>query len=276
MHPGVRHSGTIDDWGTFRQVVGPRPVGLLRRLGEFTDPILVTGCQRSGTTILTRILTESEGITKRRTGEDEELSGALILAGFVDCGTEGRHCFQTTYVNQNYEEYFDYLGRFKMIWVLRNPCSTVFSLTGNWPAEALIRTFVQSVLPTLDFLKRSMVRLRGPHSVSSIEMACLLYRWKTEQLLQISRRLPASDLLVIDYDDLVLEPTRTFPQIYGHIGLSYHDDCAAKLHSNSIAKRKNLGAEHAELIETHCEPIYATARALIRPPAPETGRTLST
>jgi hypothetical protein len=253
----------IPNWETFRQMVGPRPKDLLRRLKEFPDSALVTGCQRSGTTVLTRVLVESEGITNHCFGEDEELSGALILSGLVQYQAGGRHCFQTTYLNQNYTEYFDYAGLFKMIWVLRNPHSTVFSLINNWPARALRRTFAQAVLPTLGPLRRGMIKLRGLGSLSNIEMACHLYRWKIQQLIEIASRLSASDLLVVDYDELVLETRPALRQIYEFLGLPYREEYAQKIHGKSVNKKKELNRQEAEIIHNSCYPDYARAQRLI-------------
>jgi hypothetical protein len=53
----------ITTWHQFEQTVRARGCNLLRRLGNFPRSILVAGCQRSGTTMLSRIITQSEGMT---------------------------------------------------------------------------------------------------------------------------------------------------------------------------------------------------------------------
>jgi ligand-binding sensor domain-containing protein len=40
-------------------------------------------------------------------GRDDELDAALILSGHVDHQQNGRYCFQTTYINECFREYFE-------------------------------------------------------------------------------------------------------------------------------------------------------------------------
>jgi hypothetical protein len=120
----------ITDWGQFARRVRVDGCELLMNLDSFSDTILVAGCQRSGTTALSRLITESEGMTNFWFGQDDELDAALILAGRVQCENQGRHCFQTTYIDDNYHEYFDHKN-YKMIWVIRNPYSVVYSMLNN-------------------------------------------------------------------------------------------------------------------------------------------------
>ena len=70
---------------------------LLATLDDYLDPILVAGCQRSGTTALARLLKRADGMIDHAFGHDDELDGALLLAGYATRGTDGRHCFQTRY-----------------------------------------------------------------------------------------------------------------------------------------------------------------------------------
>jgi hypothetical protein len=41
-------------------------------------------------------------------GSDNELDAALILSGRVAHEPQGRYCFQTTYLNECYSEYFEH------------------------------------------------------------------------------------------------------------------------------------------------------------------------
>ena len=100
----------------------------------FGGAILVTGCQRSGTTILSRIITRSDGMVDYWFGRDDELDAALILSGHVWHSPVGRYCFQTTYLNECYEEYFQCDLNQKIIWMIRSPYSVICFgcyITGN-------------------------------------------------------------------------------------------------------------------------------------------------
>ena len=120
----------ICSWRQFDRHVRPGGCSLLRRLDDFPNAILVAGCQRSGTTILSRVLTQSEGMVEYSFGKDDELDAALILSGRVEHEPAGRYCFQTTYLNNCVQEYFAH-SEYKLVWALRNPFSVVYSMLHN-------------------------------------------------------------------------------------------------------------------------------------------------
>ena len=160
--PG-RSTHSIRTWRRFRRDVRNKNNLLLRRLGEFEDPILVAGCQRSGTTALARAVTRSEGMTNYWFGPDDELDAAMILSGCVPHGPRGRYCFQTTYINERWREYLDHPGRFRMVWVLRNPRSVVYSMLNNWGRFAFEELFKYCGADGLDDLERRRFRdVDGP------------------------------------------------------------------------------------------------------------------
>ena len=78
----------IKTWRRFAREVRPKGCRLLSRLERFPKSVLVTGCQRSGTTMLSRIITQSEGMTNYWFGKDDELDAALILSGEVEYDPE--------------------------------------------------------------------------------------------------------------------------------------------------------------------------------------------
>ena len=136
----LNNKRTIDSWGRFEKIVRASDVKLLTKLDNFQDSILVAGCQRSGTTALSRLITASDGMVDFTFGKDDELDAALILSGYVNYTNKGRHCFQTTYLNDSYPEYFAHQG-YKLIWVVRNPSSVIYSMLYNWRRAALNRLF---------------------------------------------------------------------------------------------------------------------------------------
>src|SRR5690606_4816997 len=69
------------DWPRFHREVRGEGRRLLCRLDRFPDAVLISGCQRSGTTMLSRIIRESAGMANYRRRDDDELDAALILAG---------------------------------------------------------------------------------------------------------------------------------------------------------------------------------------------------
>ena len=103
---------TIKTWQQFSRDVRNKGCRLFDHLGDYPEPVLVTGCQRSGTTLLSQILRHSEGFVNFQTRKDDELDAALILCGREKFYGDGRYCFQTTYVNECYHEYFKYKANF--------------------------------------------------------------------------------------------------------------------------------------------------------------------
>lgn len=128
-------------WRRFHH--GPRKSGqpLLKSLPRYPNCVLVAGCQRSGTTMLSRVIAGARGFQRFALTPDDELDAALILAGEVDVPTDRRYCFQTTYLNEKCGEYGTLGPDHKLIWVLRNPYSVVYSMVNNWKPAALTRLY---------------------------------------------------------------------------------------------------------------------------------------
>ena len=99
------HLREYRSWKRFHY--GPRSLAkpLFSGLSRYGNCVLVAGCQRSGTTMLTRVIAGSRGFQRFRLTHDDELDAALILAGYVNVPGDRRYCFQTTYLNERYSEY---------------------------------------------------------------------------------------------------------------------------------------------------------------------------
>ena len=145
-----RGRATINAWRRFGKKVRSNKCDLLKCLKNYPDSVLVSGCQRSGTTMLARLFTASEGMVKYYFGVDDEHDAALLLAGIEEKPQEGRYCFQTTYLNECYREYLNNDLSFKLIWVVRNPFSVVYSLLYNWDSFALDELFEACGVEVLD------------------------------------------------------------------------------------------------------------------------------
>lgn len=124
-------------WQRFHH--GPRqePGPLTKTLASYPDAVLVAGCQRSGTTMLTRVIARSRAFRGLALTHDDELDAAITLAGYLELPRDKRYCFQTTYLNERYPEYRAMGAGQKLIWVLRNPASVVYSMVYNWKRFAL-------------------------------------------------------------------------------------------------------------------------------------------
>lgn len=260
---------SANSWPQFRQIVSGE-CKLLKELDKFPNSVLVAGCQRSGTTMLSRIITESDGMVNYRFGTDDELDAALILSGYVDHQPHGRYCFQTTYVDQCYHEYFEHKGEFKIIWVLRNPFSVVYSLLYNWAPTALESTVRHCGAHLLTGMDKWLYKLFGVATITRVKRACLLYNAKNSQLFELVPTLGPEKIMVVDYDDLVTRKHVILPQVFRFIDLDYRTDYADKIHSNSLDKALRLSDKETAMVKTLSIPIYLRARQTVI--APELNR----
>lgn len=253
------HGRPISSWAQFHRFVKSPDQPLLERLDEFGDSILVAGCQRSGTTALTRLLKRSSRITDARFGHDDELDGALLLAGRVERFAGGRHCFQTTYLNDRFPEYFEH-DDFRLIWILRDPSSVVFSMLHNWKRGALNRLF-DACVRERNGHDRSPVGERIWMGPSRLDKACASYAAKTEQTFQLHNAL-GDRMLIVDYDDVVTRKDTLLPHICEFAALPFEPDFLGHLHGKSVRRGNGLSRRELARVEELCTPVYQRAREL--------------
>jgi hypothetical protein len=255
--PVIWNGRPIRSWAAFQEIVKQPGRPLLKTLDDYSDPILVAGCQRSGTTALARLLKRADGMVDHAFGHDDELDGALLLAGYATRGTKGRHCFQTTYLNDRVDEYFEH-DDFRLIWMLREPRSVVYSMLNNWKRGALNRLFDAcgaDVLAKVDPPPGLRTTWLGP---SRLAKACSSYVAKTAQTFKLRARLE-SRIAVVDYDELVANKESLLPKLCAFVGITYDPRLGDALHARSVGKRDQLGEGDAEYVDRFCSTVYGRA-----------------
>jgi hypothetical protein len=257
------NSSRITSWQKFGKLIRSRGCNLLYRINDFPNSILVTGCQRSGTTMLSRIFTRSRGMVNYWFGSDDELDAALILSGAVEHNPRGRYCFQTTYLNECMHEYFDIDYGHKIVWVLRNPFSVINSMLYNWKNFALNELFAACGAELLNEIERKRYKRYGVWGVRRLQRACLAYCGKVSQLFEMQKHFTSNQFIVIDYDGLVNKKDKVLPKLYQFLELYYHPDYANMIHSKSLSKHRSLSAKEYAIIERNCLTIYEEARNLV-------------
>ena len=250
----------VNTWPKFSKYVRSKGCHLLDRLDEYDDAVLVTGCQRSGTTILSRVITQSKGMVRFQIGKDDELDAALILSGMVQHHETGRYCFQTTYVNECYEEYFRCGNNFKLIWVLRSPHSVIYSMLYHWKRFALNELFQSVGVPFINESRRKSYERFSCLGVRKIYRACAAYNGKLSQLPVILESLGAGRVFVVDYSNLIHSPRETLKNVCQFIDLEYEDKCADMIHGKSASKEKKLTEKEKRIITTECAAAYETCK----------------
>jgi hypothetical protein len=255
----------IGNWKQFSKYVRSQNCDLLSNLSEYPDSVLVAGCQRSGTTAIANIITSSDGMINYWFGKDSELDAALILSGNVKHKSRGRYCFQTTYLNERYTDYYKHLNnQFKLVWVIRNPHSVVCSMLHNWGSFAFKELFNSCGYYLLSDDEKNKFNKFGGLAISRVHQACMSYNGKGMQILELTKNIKKEMIYIVDYDELILEKSRVLPEIYKFIGLRYDKSYGAKLHSHSLNKAKRFSSKQGSKIEEYCGPIYRQLKLLGR------------
>lgn len=189
----------IRDWRDYGRVIRKQDDRLLRRLDDFPNSILVAGCQRSGTTMLGKVISQSDELVDYAFGREISLDAALILYGYVQHEPRGRYCFQTTWLNQCYEEYLRYEAGHKIVWMLRNPFSVVRSMLYNWPSGALDELFLHCGVSALPQSRKLLYRLLSLGPINSLQRLYFGYKGKGARFLQ-REQIDPDLLMYLDFD----------------------------------------------------------------------------
>ncbi len=207
--------------------------------------------------MLTEVLTSSPGFGDIVHNGDRELAGALLLAGAGGrLARSGRQCFQTTYLNERYDEYLAQPGPFRLVWLIRDPASVVYSMLYNWSRYALNEVF------------SGCVRHRGQSArafTSAARRACLCYNAKNDQILELvsSGRIDAT---VVDYGDLVTAPERTFRKLCSRLDILYEPKVLGPVSPRSTEKAAALPRRTTDLVAELCGGSYRQVHELILRP----------
>lgn len=248
--------GRIATWQRFAREVRVGNETLLKCLPDYTNPILVAGCQRSGTTAVSRLLTQSEGLASFWSRKDEELDAAVILSGVEQIDTAPRYCFQTTYLNERYLEYFNHIGRYKLVWLLRNPHSVIHSILHNWESFAFEELYEAC---GGDWMEENRQALSAEYP-SDVEKACAAYNGKLGQMYELFDQLGGSNMLVLDYDNLVAQKCDVLPMMYQFLALEYKEEYSQRINAGSVNKADSLSEMERKTIDRMCIAGYEKAR----------------
>jgi len=264
--PWHTHNGWT--WRRFSRRVRGGEGDLLQELDKFEDPILVTGCQRSGTTLMANIVMASDAIVDYRDHMDSELKGAVILCGqYEDFRREGRYCFQTTYINERYKEYFRKRNRFQMVYLVRNPYSVVWSMCYHWKRRSEVRNFALNELfescgkEYMTRKERMRYKFLGPFGMPKIRMACYSYVSKTRQLFELVEKL-GKDIVVVEYDDVITSKELLLPKIWGFLGLEYDAELCELIHGRGLKRAHRLTYQQRKAVHQICWDTYERAKGL--------------
>jgi hypothetical protein len=258
---------SITNWRAFSRKVRKKGGKLLATLPNFRDSILIAGCQRSGATLLSQVIMSSRSIEDYRQSSDGELDGAIILCGKRDIeNPSGRFCFQTTYLNERYQEYFEHVGKFKMIFIIRNPEDVVTYMCRRRGGRVFRSGFeLNELYKTCGTDQLSAERRRrwgiqeGGRGISRLEKACLAYVGKTSQLFKLQEKIE-KDLLVVDFDEMMESRFTVMPRIYAFLGLPEDEIVYHPIRPDGMYKARLLSHQERIRIREICGDTYDRAR----------------
>jgi hypothetical protein len=235
--------GGVTSWSAFEASMADQP--LLRKLDGFSDALLIAGCDWSATTAITRLFKRLPCFADASWSHDDELDGALLLGGLRGSRSDGRHCFQTTYVGERYREYFEHAD-YRLVWIVREPRAAVRSLLCSREKK---------------FPRRTALGLPGKssagHPESRLERACAAYVSSICQTLELKARL-GERMAVVDYDKLAADRERLLPALCRFASVGCDARLLRHLHGKSV--RKGMVASwEARIIDQLAMPGYRRA-----------------
>ena len=248
----------LHSWEAFDRHVRQPGIELLGHLDRYPDSILVAGCQRSQTTAVTDILSRSFRMNFHPQSPDAERDAGLILAGFYT-QPSAAYCFQTTYLNERYREYFDH-SKFKLIWVIRRPVPTVRSMLHHWRSSSLNRLYASVGHDHLDKVGGADARPWSRNWVSPLKKACTSYIGKVSQTSEIYSVLGPDRMMVIDCDDIAQDPHAVFSNVFGFLQRKPSVDCVGQWRKSGSAGG-GLSEPQERFIQNVCADVYETAIA---------------
>jgi hypothetical protein len=233
----------ITSWHDYYAATADRPV--LACLDRYPDALLISGCDWSAVTAVTRLYQRLPDFADSSWDHDDELDGALLLAGLQQGPTAGRHCFQTSFVRDRYREYFAHES-YRLVWIVREPRAAVRSLLGQ-----------QKILPRRTALGLAP-KSAGGQGTSRLEKACATYLAAIRQTFELKERL-GERIAVVDYDELARDRARLLPALCRFASVGCDSHVLRHLHGKSVRKG-TLASWEGAIIDELALPAYRRAR----------------
>ncbi len=235
----------VFDWKSFLQTVRGKDVPLLKNHQQFQQAIYVYGCPRSGTTITSRLIGQSEEIADLK----NEFTTALILCGAIKHElVKRRYCLQTTYLHERYQELTQLNEDAKIVWLIRNPYSVIWSMLYHWPKYALNDLY--------DCCGKAQNSNHYDRDTSQLEKACFSYLGKNIQLQECLRKLGSKRVFILDYDQLILQKELSLSDLFRFLGVPYRQQYGQILNNTSLEKQFHLTSRERATINVLCLESY--------------------
>jgi len=251
----------IRSWRAFGRKIRPENEHLLKNLADYPNAILISGCQRSGGTMLAAEFSRHPKVTDFAWSKDAELDAAALLAGVAPTDKipeqHQRYCFQTTYLNDRYSEYLTNETTFYLVWLIRNPQSVIYSMLYNWARFALNEVFVDCGAKLMPEDLQNRLSRYGVLSIKRLDRACFAYLGKLAQAEFLHSQLPAESLKFVHYEDLVTQKQTMLEELFCFTKLESIEVPNSTISKSSMGKASNLSTAEQHRISELCDAAYA-------------------
>ncbi len=229
-----------------RMLRAPSPADLFDRVRhEGRRFVLVTGCQRSGTSWMRKLL--AQALPGAAAPKELEAGKFLIDGDPLDLPGASIVVLQTTFAN-TYPDCFARLpATVPVILLLRNPYSVCRSLVYNWDSldvEHAHRSGDPARVLSL------------PTDLDRWNAAISIYCQSARAAQQIVRERPTSTRLVV-YDDFVHHVSEGLAQLAGFLGYPPPTGVpGAPVDVSTLDKQRSLPPAFRELVTESCLPLF--------------------
>ena len=236
-------------------------------VGHGKTPIFIVGCQRSGTTMLQKVLRRSPQIqvygedSKKAFGEGVRVRSEDTLRFLIYLSREPIVVFKPLNDTQNTDNLLKIHPNAKAIWMYRQFHDVVNSLVEKWGDGQKVhvdeistgnytrlgsRSLGERVSPT----NLALVKKLRAKNLSAHDAAAII--WFLRNTIYFDLELDANpNVLLCNYEELVTDPAWHFRRVFNFMGCELSSTYFADVFSSSILKREAsvIDAEIVRLCE---------------------------
>jgi hypothetical protein len=217
-------------------------------------PVFVVGCQRSGTTMLLRVLNGSSAVavfpeTNRRAySEEVRLRTDNQLRYLIHRSEAFLVVFKPLNETQRTDRLLATHSNSKSIWMYRDYADVTNSMVSLW-GDAQIAHVEQIAAGRFSGPGAAALgeRLRSKHQesirawsrteLSEFDAAAAVWYLRNSFFFDLALD-ERSDVLLVNYEDAVRNPNRVFPRVFDYLGLESSPDYYRGVSAASIGKNK--------------------------------------
>lgn len=209
--------------------------------------LLVFGCQRSGTTWISKCIGEYFPSAFSFT---EEQTFHFLLNGYILPKIQAQYLvFQTTFINTEVESYYNAPINTKILLLLRNPYSVCHSLIYNFQLLEIVYGYRKNTMIEADFVDNTIT--------TELKMSLEIYRHSIRNALEIISSFNSSRIQVIIYDDAILDLKTTLTKIANFMDTELpQENFIPRSNTDYTTKWRNLSQEYIDLIQHHAVPLW--------------------